>query len=229
MTEVTIGNRKVVLFEADSPRAILVQTLGRHEVKAFAEEVRMIQAEADVPFVMAGFDIADWDRELTPWHDPEVSRRKSVGDGADETLRYVCDMLLPVLQERYGRLPVVLGGYSLGGLFSLWASSQTDCFAAIAACSPSLWIRDWLPFAEAHPTQAKAVYLSLGDREELAKNKAISRVGDCVRGEYRLLQEQIGNDRCTLQWNEGNHFVHGAERTAKGFAWCLGKIERLRK
>ena len=41
--------------------------------------------------------------------------------------------LLPALRERYGDLPAVIGGYSLGGLFSLWAAAQTDSFRAVAA------------------------------------------------------------------------------------------------
>jgi len=149
-----------------------------------------------------------------------VSRRKAVDEGAGKTLQYVSDELLPVLRERYGLLPVVLGGYSLGGLFSLWAASLTGDFAAVNACSPSLWIRDWLAFAREHPLKTSFAYMSLGNREEQSKNKAISRVGDCVRAEHLLLQEQLGSDRCILVWNEGNYFVHGAERTAHGFAWC---------
>ena len=61
------------------------------------------------------------------------------------------------LEADYGKLPVILGGYSLGGLFALWSSMQTDRFAAIAAASPSLWIKDWLNYAEAHPVQTGKV------------------------------------------------------------------------
>lgn len=217
----SIGQKEVLLFEANEPKALLIQTLGRHERKTIAHEVELIRQLTDVPFTMAAFDIAGWDRELTPWPDPEVSKRKTVGYGAGETLRYVTDELLPNLPP----LPVILGGYSLGGLFSLWVSTQTDRFTAIAACSPSLWIRDWLTFAESNPTQAKSVYLSLGNREELAKNKAIARVGDCVRAEHELLKTTIGPDHTMLHWEQGNHFVDGDGRMARGFAWCLGKLK----
>lgn len=46
--------------------------------------------------------------------------------------------LFPALRERFGDLPAVIGGYSLGGLFSLWAAAQTDSFRAVAAgvCRP---------------------------------------------------------------------------------------------
>lgn len=213
------GQKDVLLFETGAPKALLIQTLGRHERKTIEREVELICQMTDVPFMMAAFDIADWDRELTPWPDHEVSKRKTVGYGAGETLRYVIEELLPNLPP----LPVILGGYSLGGLFSLWASTQTDRFTAIAACSPSLWICNWLAFAEATPTRTKSVYLSLGDREELSKNKAISHVGDCVRSEYELLKSTLGPDHCTLYWEQGNHFVDGDGRMARGFAWCMNK------
>ena len=67
--------------------------------------------------------------------------------------------------------------------------------------------------------QADAVYLSLGKKEEKTKNKVMAAVGDCIRSQHDILDGQgIPN---TLEWNEGNHFVHPEERTAKGFAWCM--------
>lgn len=146
------------------------------------------------------------------------------GKHGQDTLNYVLLSLIPELQKRYGTLPVILGGYSLGGLFALWASAQSDSFKAVAAASPSVWIKDWIPFASRHTPMADAVYLSLGDQEEHVKNQAIARVGDCLRTQYSLLQEQLGSDNCTLFWEQGGHFHDNESRLAKAFAWC---IERL--
>ena len=128
-------------------------------------------------------------------------------------------------RKQYGTLPIVLGGYSLGGLFSLWAASQTDILTAVAAMSPSLWIANWAEYSAAHPVRTQYVYLSLGDREEFTRNRAVAQVGNNVRAEYARLTEQLGAGRCTLEWNPGNHFADGAIRTAKGFAWCLSKLK----
>ena len=128
-------------------------------------------------------------------------------------------------RKQYGTLPIVLGGYSLGGLFSLWAASQTDILTAVAAMSPSLWIANWAEYSAAHPVRTQYVYLSLGDREEFTRNRAVAQVGNNVRAEYARLTEQLGTGRCTLEWNPGNHFADGAIRTAKGFAWCLSKLK----
>jgi predicted alpha/beta superfamily hydrolase len=173
---------------------------------------------------MAFFEVFDWATDLTPWPDPKIDRNPEVGRHAEETLAFVTNTLLPALTDRFGPVPVILGGYSLGGLFALWASMHTDRFAAVAAASPSLWIRDWLPYAQGHPVLASAVYLSLGDREEHVRNTAIARVGDCVRGQYALLQSQLGESACTLRWESGGHFSDNDARLARAFSWCIRNV-----
>ena len=220
-----IAGRECFISETDTPKYILVQTLGNHERSMFDATAEAVFEKTGVPFVMAAFQVFDWDLDLTPWYDPAINRDPKVGTMTGDTLSYVLNSLLPELESRYGSLPVILGGYSLGGLFSLWSASQTDRFAAIAAASPSLWIRDWLPFAETHPVKAPYVYLSLGDQEEHVKNRSIAQVGNAVRGEYELLRAQLGGGNCTLVWNPGSHFQDGVERLSSAFAWCIKKRE----
>lgn len=222
--KIEIGGRDVLLYQTDAkPQILLIQTLGQQEHGSIDGEVQLISESVSVPFVMAAFAIADWELELTPWHDPKVSRRKDVGEHANETLQYVTDILIPSLKKDYGNLSVILGGYSLGGLFSRWAASESDVFTAVSCCSPSLWIAGWRDYSASHPVLARNVYLSLGDREVFSKNKAIAQVGDNIRWEYEHLQLTLGSYRCALEWNPGNHFMDGALRTAKGFAWCISK------
>jgi len=220
-----INGRECFLSDAINPKYILIQTLGNHERGIFDRTTELIAESCGVPFVLAAFQVFDWDLDLTPWHDDAISRKPEVGTQTGDTLRYVKESLLPALEAEYGKLPVILGGYSLGGLFALWSSMQTDRFAAIAAASPSLWIKDWLDYAKGNPVQAGKVYLSLGDQEEHVKNHAIARVGDCVRGEYELLKAQIGRENCTLVWNPGNHFQDGDKRLAAAFSWCINELE----
>ena len=220
-----VDGRECFVSGSDHPRYILVQTLGNHERGIFDSTVELIAKTIGVPFVLAAFQVFDWDLDLTPWHDDAINRKPEVGTKTFDTLRYVTESLLPALEAEYGNLPVILGGYSLGGLFALWSSSQTDRFAAIAAASPSLWIRDWLDFAQAHPVKTAKVYLSLGDQEEHVKNRAIARVGDSVRGEYELLKAQLGKENYTLAWNAGGHFQDGDKRQAAAFSWCINALE----
>ena len=223
MTEILISGRKCRLFGADKPACLLIQPSARHETPTLEEEAAKLAALTEVPFLLVTVELEDWIVELMPWADRNISRDEEAGKHGQETLEYILQELIPWLEQRYGALPIVLGGYSLGALFALWASARTDRIHAVAAASPSVWIRDWIPYVKKNAPRATAIYLSLGEREEHVKNQAIARVGDCLRAQYELLREQLG-DRCTLVWEEGNHFADNAGRLARAFAWCLQRI-----
>jgi hypothetical protein len=216
-----IGSKVCNVYSAEQPTALLVQPMGRQEVSGMNQEVELIAKESGKPFAMAAFDILDWDRQLTPWPDSEVSKNPEAGRHAIETLAYIEQQLLPFLQTRFGRLPCILGGYSLGGLFSLWAACESDSFTGVAASSPSVWINGWLQYAQEHPMRAKQVYMSLGDKEEFSRNKSIAQVGNNIREYHKMLVSQLGESHTTLAWNTGNHFQDGIARTARGFTWNL--------
>jgi hypothetical protein len=122
--------------------------------------------------------------------------------------------------QQLGAVPLSMsmpiGGYSLAGLFALWAAIRTDVFSSVAAASPSVWFPGWMEYVKENPIQAKAVFLSLGDREERAKNPLMATVGDCIREQYALLQ---ADHSVTLEWNPGNHFQDSEKRTARAFCW----------
>lgn len=225
----------VDLYVCGQPEVLLIQPLERKEVATIDHEISLIAQHAGHPFAMAAFKIEDWHLQLTPWHDDAISRREEVGLHAEETLQFITDELLPRVKSLLtdlsavaDNMPVVLGGYSLAGLFSLWASTLSDKFQAIAAASPSVWIRDWQTYASAHPTRAQVVYMSLGLKEEHVRNASMAHVGDNIRFEQTLLEQQLGNDHTTLQWNEGGHFVEMDSRTAIAYAWSINKLHALR-
>ena len=223
---VTIASVPCKLHASTAPECLLIQPSARHEEKAdgLAREMLMIERAARRGFALAAFDTGNWARALMPWHDDAVSRDGQVGLHARETLLFAEHDLLPWLRRRYGNLPCVIGGYSLGGLFALWAASESAAFDGVAAASPSLWIDGWANYAEGHPIKARHVYMSLGDREEHCRNLRMKRIGDCVRQQHDLMRMQIGDSRTTLEWNHGGHFGEEAERTARAFAWCIGQL-----
>ena len=219
-----IGGRTCRLFGSDKPVCVLIQPSARHENATLEAEAEQIAELSSVPFVLATIELEDWMVDLMPWQDGNISRDPEAGKHGQDTLDYVLLSLIPELQNRYGPLPVILGGYSLGGLFALWASAQSDSFRAVAAASPSVWIKDWIPFAKKHAPMADTVYLSLGDQEEHVKNQAIARVGNCLRMQYSLLQQQLGPNNCTLIWEQGGHFNDNEGRIARAFAWCMERL-----
>ena len=222
--QLNIEGRICRLFGSDRPGCILIQPSARHENATLEAEAQKIAELSPAPFVLATIELEDWMLDLMPWPDANISREPEAGKHGQDTLQYVLLSLIPELQGRFGPLPIIFGGYSLGGLFALWASAQTDIFKAVAAASPSVWIKDWIPFARKHVPMADAVYLSLGDQEEHVRNQAIARVGDNLRAQYTLLQEQLGAEKCTLVWEQGGHFNDNEGRLARAFAWCLNQL-----
>ena len=73
--------------------------------------------------------------------------------------------------------------------------------------------------AEAGVSDAEAVYLSIGDREEKTRNPVMATVGDRIREAHALLKAQ--GIHTALEWNPGNHFKDADIRTAKAFAWVM--------
>lgn len=216
---VDISGKECHLYKDDNAEFLLVQPIDERELDILGQEVEIIKALTPKPFSLVAFVIKDWNQELTPWTAPPVFGKTPFGNGAADTLEFVVDQLLPALQE--GRPLVILGGYSLAGLFALWAAYQTDRFEGTVAASPSVWFPHWVEYATHNRPLATSIYLSLGDKEEKAKNPVMAQVGNAIRRQRELLAEQIGNT--ILEMNPGNHFADSEKRTAKGFAWVMDK------
>ena len=223
MLDLSIAGRPCRLSGSETPDYFLIQPSARHENGMLDAELAQLSALASKSFLLVTIELADWTLDLMPWPDGNISRNPEAGKHGQETLDYILQDLLPELERSYGPRPVILGGYSLGGLFALWASCQTDRFQAIAAASPSVWIHGWIPFAKKHMPMAKTIYLSLGDREEHVKNQAITRVGDNLRAYYEMLRNHLGPEQSILVWEEGGHFNENAGRLARAFAWCMDR------
>ena len=202
-------------FEYGSPdaRAVLIQPVDEHDLAFIESEVSLIREKAPADFRLIAVKVGDWNRDLSPWEAPAVFGREDFGDGAADTLAEILNLCGDRTRNYY------LGGYSLAGLFALWAAGQTDAFRGIAAASPSVWFPGVMEYLVAHPPRSPRVYLSLGDREEKTRNPVMAAVGNRIRTAEALLQAQ-GID-CILEWNEGNHFRDADRRTAKAFSWVL--------
>lgn len=221
-----IDDTKCKLFATSNPEVLLIQPSARHEEKGdgISREARMIAENAKKGFALLVFDTEEWALSLMPWHDEAVARDEEVGRHSHDTLRLIQHILLPWLHARFGFLPCIIGGYSLGGLFALWAASESKIFDAVAAASPSLWIKKWGEYASTHPICAKYVYLSLGDREEHCRNQRMRQIGNCVREEHLLLSHATMPEATTLEWLHGGHFGQEPERTAQAFTWCIDRL-----
>ena len=219
-----IGNRPCRIYGEPHAEYLLLQMTGEHELQSMDHEVTVI-AQSSWNFLFAAIPVESWNDALSPWEAPAVWGTQGFGGNAADTLRFLTEQVIPTLKQQF-HLPknvkIILGGYSLAGLFALWASTQTALFSGVAAASPSVWFPGWMEFEQQHPMQTQHIYLSLGDREEHTRNAAMAAVGDNIRALHRELVER-GKD-CTLEWNSGRHFKDADLRTARAFRWVMEDI-----
>ena len=221
----SIRNIRCVSYESAKPECLLLQPVDMHSLDALNEQVRLIEKSVKKPFVLSAFAVEDWNKDLSPWKAPAVFGKEDFGDGAEKTLGFIESGLIPHLFRKYGSLPVVLGGYSLAGMFSLWAGFNSFTFRAVCAVSASMWFPGLLDYVRDNECKTSSVYLSLGDKEEKARNPVMATVGSCMRSMDGILSRK-GIDH-VLEWNEGNHFMDVDLRCAKGFAWAFNACRSL--
>ena len=216
-----IGSRPCRIYGEAHAEYLLLQMTGEHELQSMESEVAAI-AQSAHHFLFAAIPVESWNDALSPWEAPAVWGTQGFGGNAMDTLRFLIEQAIPTLKRQF-HLPenvkIILGGYSLAGLFALWAATQTDTLYGVAAASPSVWFPGWPEYEAAHPIQTQRVYLSLGDREEHTKNQTMAAVGDNIRALHSALTRR-GKD-CTLEWNAGGHFKDADLRTARAFAWTM--------
>lgn len=215
---------KLYYFGNSNANTVLIQPIDEHELSMMDIEfsyIRTMTNNAD--FLLVGVKVDNWNNDLSPWQAPAVFGKEDFGNGATSTLSYLTDELISTLASAFGQRDrkFFIGGYSLSGLFALWAVYQSGIFAGIAAASPSVWFPGFQNFVKEHTPQTKTIYLSLGNKEEKTRNPIMAQVGDAIRDIHSHLEES--GITCTLEWNEGNHFKEPEMRTAKGFAWLLNR------
>lgn len=216
------GDRPCRIYGTDCAEYLLLQMTDEHELQHMDNEISAIAQGSAHSFLFAAVPVKNWNDELSPWKSPAVWGKESFGGNAAGTLRFLTEQAIPTLKKQFAlpeNVRIILGGYSLAGLFALWASTQTDLFYGVAAASPSVWFPDWMEFEQQRPIQTQHIYLSLGDKEEHTKNTVMAVVGDNIRTLHSRLIER-GAD-CALEWNSGGHFKDADLRTAKAFRWAM--------
>lgn len=184
------------------------------------EEVKTL---TDKDFSLAVFDVTDWNAQFSPWTAPAVFGKDSFSGKGNDTLRFLEDDFLPEVKSKFPESEVFLTGYSLAGLFSLWALYESEKFNGAVCCSSSLWFDKWDEYVSLHRIKSPStIYMSLGDREEKTKNKVMAKVGDRTRIQAEILKEDPNVEKLYFEWNEGGHFVEPLKRVAKGISRILG-------
>ncbi len=202
----------------ESSNNVFIQMVDDHDLEVMDGEVETLkELSGGEDWAIIAVKVDDWNQDLTPWKAAPVFGNVGFGDGAAETLKYLMEEVLPSLAGEGRRF--FIAGYSLAGLFALWAAYETDVFEGAVGASPSVWFPGWIDFAKKHEFKAKHAYLSLGDKEAKTRNQVMAKVGENILKQHEILADS-GVD-CRFEWNPGNHFRDADKRTAKGMAWML--------
>ncbi|MBQ7077034.1 MAG: esterase [Lachnospiraceae bacterium] len=213
-----VGLKELLLYGNKDSDIICLQMTGEHEIPYLQKEYELIREMSKKDMLLACVKVGFWGRELSPWEAEAAFGDENFGDGAGETLKYVLENVVPeVLNGRKMKdVRFYLGGYSLSGLFSLWAACNTDIFTGIAAVSPSVWFSGFVDYVRKNEIYTEKLYLSLGDKEDKTKNVIMKNVKNAIEEIYDMALNR--GIPCTLEYNTGGHFKDMEFRMAKGFA-----------
>lgn len=195
-----------------------------HGSKEMAQELAGTSRDGRVGILAVSGE--DWNRDLSPWAAPAVFQNSSdFSGGAKEHLSFLREKVIPeteaALNLRVKRRALM--GYSLAGLFALYAMYQTNLFTDIASVSGSLWYDGFIEYMKGREPAHRPdrVYLSLGNKEKNTKNPRMRQVEVCTE-EVQAHLCGMGID-CVFEKNAGNHFYQEAERMQRALAWLCDR------
>lgn len=221
MIELIAGGKKVSVYPSVVPDGPVVY-LNTHG----DEGRRVWEAVSCQEFTLVAVSGLAWDHDMSPWSIPAISEGDTpCTGGADDYLRLLTDEIIPKAEKE---LPGTvswrgIAGYSLAGLFAVYALYRTELFAGAATVSGSLWFPEFKEYVFSHEMKRmpECIYFSLGDAECRTKNPYLKIVQECTE-DIEVFYRGMGIST-TFQLNPGGHFQNGVERTAAGIRWIPGQ------
>ncbi|MCC8075081.1 MAG: alpha/beta hydrolase [Clostridiales bacterium] len=216
-----VNGKKIQVYCASQAAPLVIYHAVMGEGKALWQACQKLDCPA---FSLAVINGVSWDDDMTPWPIPPISKGDTPCSGrADAWLAQLTDELLPQITAALPFPPTycALAGYSLAGLFAVYAGYKTDCFSRLVSASGSMWYPDFVPFVRQHSIseQVKVIYFSLGDQESHTKNQYLAPVEENTRFLAQYFSEQ--GLQTTFQLNKGNHYRNSTGRMAAGIQWAL--------
>ena len=208
-------------FAVNTP-IIYLNTFSNEGQKAF----EAAQAANCPPFTLVTISDLHWNHDMAPWDSPPTFKNADpCTGGADNYLRLLTEEIIPTAEKEINGAPRWRGiaGYSLAGLFALYAIYQTTLFCRVGSMSGSLWfpgIKEYI-FSHEPKRWPECMYFSLGDKESKTRNPVLRNIRQNTE-EIQAFYLAKENDT-EFQLNNGNHYTHAVERTAAGLYWSLSR------
>lgn len=220
--EIQLAGRQVYLYRANEAEAplILVNTFAGDGL-AWQQGLEALGAP---PCHLAVIGNLNWEEDLSPWACPPLADKEPpCTGGADVYLDSLTTKVLPHIVEELEQAPTWIGlvGYSLAGLFALYAMYKTPIFSRIASVSGSLWFPDFTGFVKSHDLlqSPDRLYVSLGDKEAKTRHFMLQTVEENTRSVVDYYQEK--GLPVQFEMNPGNHFKDEDKRIVKGIMALL--------
>ena len=217
----TLCNHKLSLFQAEKADCpLIVFHSFSDEGEAVYQELRK-QNAPECSFL--SISISDWQREMSPWPAAALSKDgESFSGGADVYLENLLSVILPWATERiHGKASFIgIAGYSLAGLFALYALYKTDAFTRVASMSGSLWFPGIKEFCKENAMKIlpEKLYLSIGDKESKTRHPILKTMQENTENLLKYFKSM--GIETTYEVNQGNHFQDVNFRCAEGI-WEL--------
>lgn len=216
---VDIAGRTCGVMAGKHPRTLLFLCCGS-EPEELLEALRPRCPALDTAALVFPKGV-EWDRDYAPWPSDELHGRP-IGGGGAALYREMVDVLLPAVKARFdGVEHVGVVGYSLGGLFALYAASQSDSpFDRAASVSGALWYEGFADYAADAPfPRLSRAYLSLGRREAGRGRGPMGRVSTATQRIAGALAARLDNENVLFEWNNGGHFFEIPQRIGRAITW----------
>ena len=121
-----IDGRTVTVYPSGIPGAPTVYASMYSEVGS--EVLRACSGFGCPAFNLVSVSDLDWDTDLSPWPADFIMHGGGFGGGADGYARFLTGDVIPFAEGILGVSRRVVAGYSMGGLFALYAPYVTDAF-----------------------------------------------------------------------------------------------------
>ncbi|KAG4107392.1 Alpha/Beta hydrolase protein [Neocallimastix lanati (nom. inval.)] len=222
---INIKGRKITIYynekniNKDKKLPIVIYNSYNNDAKGVWEECLKLKCPE---FILVVIEVTNWNNDMTPWpSDPVFSKAEGYGGKADDYITIIEEDILPQIETLFQPEYYVLAGYSLAGLFSIYAMFKTKKFSKFLSGSGSFWYPNFMDFTSQNkPTaQPKKIYLSLGNKEKKTGNKVLKTI-ETETLKMKDYLEKL-NINTNFEFNNGGHFNDVNQRIANGILWLL--------
>ncbi len=147
---ITIEEKTVTIFHNENLKnedipIIIINTFDEYE-----EKIWNLSKEYNCSdYILVTISNLNLNKDMSPWFMERLYKNDDdyIGE-ADAYIEQLERRIIPVIKNVVGGKEIILGGYSLAGLFAIYSLYKTNIFNKIISCSGSLWYPDFIKFVK---------------------------------------------------------------------------------